>query len=60
MLTKANLELIQKVDKLLDRKPFAEEHSIKAAIDIGHNSLQLIFKSRDHANEFKQTHKLKG
>lgn len=40
------------------RKPLAKEFGITSAIDIGLCSLQIVFKSRQHADAFKQAHNL--
>ncbi len=42
------------------RKPLSDEFCITDMIDVGHYSLQLMFKSRKHADEFKAAHGIKG
>lgn len=37
-------------------QPLMDKFCITGMIDVGHHSLQLIFKSRKHAEEFKAAH----
>jgi len=41
------------------QKPLTDEFGILEMTDIGKNSVQLIFESRKHADEFKAAHSIK-
>ena len=40
--------------------PLTDEFGITDMIDVGHYSLQLMFKSREDADKFKAAHGIKG
>lgn len=42
------------------RQPLTDEFGITDMIDVGHYSLQLMFKSREDADKFKAAHGIKG
>lgn len=42
------------------REPLSDEFCITGMIDVGHYSLQLMFKSREDADKFKAAHGIKG
>lgn len=65
MMLRANVELIQKVNLMLDQlsvnqdaEAFATKHGVTGVVEVGNNSLQLIFRTRTAANKFREAHGL--